>query len=124
MKFRLFLSIALFLSAAAAFGQGPTYPYTVTATWTISTTSTVTGQNFYRAPYAAGACGAYAKLNSAPLSATATTAIDATVIPGGAYCYAVTAIAPAPAGESGFSNVVQNIQIPPAPPTGLSATVQ
>jgi hypothetical protein len=124
MKFRLFLSLVLFFAAAAAFGQGPAYPYTVTAAWTISTTATVTGQNFYRAPYTAGACGAFAKLNSAPLAATATTAIDSAPAPGGAYCYAVTAIAPAPAGESGFSNIVQNVQIPPAPPTGLSATVQ
>jgi hypothetical protein len=122
MKFRLLLNLALIFSAVAAFGQGPTYPYTVTAAWTVSTTAAVTGQNFYRAPYAASACGVFAKLNAAPLAATATAAIDSTVTPGGAYCYAVTAISPA--GESGFSNIVQNVQIPPAPPTGLSATVQ
>lgn len=124
MKFRLLLSVLGLFSAAAAFGQGPSYPYSVTAAWTISATSTVTGQNLYRAPWASGACGSFAKLNSVPLAATATSAADSTVVPGGAYCYAVTAIAPAPAGESGFSNIVQNVQIPPAPPTGLSATVQ
>ena len=125
MKFRLLLSVALFLSTAAAFGQGPAYPYSVALTWTVSVTGTVTGQNVYRAPWAlpSGPCGTFAKINAAPLAASATSSTDSTVVPGGAYCYAVTAIAPAPAGESGLSNIVQNVQIPPAPPTGLAGVV-
>jgi hypothetical protein len=125
MKLRLLLSGVLLFSAAAAFGQGPAYPYSVALNWTVSTTATVTGQNVYRAPWAlpSGPCGVlFVKINSAPLAASATSSVDSTVVPGAGYCYAVTAIG-ANGIESGLSNIVQNLQIPPAPPTALAGVV-
>jgi hypothetical protein len=123
MKLKLVLSLAFLLSAAALLGQGPAFPYSVALNWTVSVTAGVTGQNLYRAPWAlpSGPCGTFVKINTAPLAASATSSIDSTVVPGGAYCYAVTATAPA--GESGLSNIVQNLQIPPAPPTALAGVV-
>lgn len=122
MKSRsLFLSLFLLLASIAASAQGVPFPYSVNLSWTIST-STITGQNVYRAPYTT-TCGTFTKLNTtAPLSATATSYNDATVAANSAYCYEVTVIGTS--GESGPSNVVSNVEIPPAPDTGLSATPQ
>jgi hypothetical protein len=102
-------------------GQGPSYPYSATVSWTLST-STITGQNVYRAPYSAGACGTYTKLNSAALSATANSYVDLTIVPNAIYCYYTTALNGTT--ESGPSNVASNIVIPPAPNTGTTAVVQ
>jgi len=49
MKKCLPLLILLWATIVAA--QGPSYPYSVTLTWTDSTSSGVTGQNVYRASY-------------------------------------------------------------------------
>lgn len=110
-----------FALIASAFGQGPSSPYSVNLSFTASTSSGVTGYNMYRAPYTT-ACGTYAKLNSSPFTATTYSDNTATM---GAYCYGATALAPVngTSEESGLSNIVSNIIIPPAPPTGLGVTV-
>lgn len=114
------LMIVVGIVIGVAHAQGPAYPYQVNLAWTASTSPGVTGQNMYRAPYAASSCGTFVKLNSTPLGATVSTYSD--VSPAmGAYCYEVTALSPN--GESGPSNVDQNVLIPPNPPTGLGATV-
>jgi len=43
----------------------------------------------------------------------------------GSFCYAITAVAPVNGvpTESGLSNQDSNVIIPPAPPTGLNATI-
>ena len=118
----LCLSAVLVLTGSlAAIAQGPAYPYSVALSWTIST-STVVGQNVYRAPYTAS-CGAFTKLNGTQLPSTQANYTDTTVVPNTGYCYQTTAVS-AGGIESGPSNVLQNIQIPPAPPTGLTSTTQ
>jgi hypothetical protein len=116
MKLKICIALAL-LGGMAAAAQGPAYPYSVALSFTAST-GTVTGYNMYRAPYASGACGTYAKLNSTPFTATSYT--DTTPAQG-AYCYAATAVDGT--SESGLSNIDSDIVIPPPPPTGLGATV-
>jgi len=106
----------LFVLLGAAWAQGPSYPYSVTITFTAST-GTVTGYNMYRAPYTT-TCGTYAKLNTAPF--TGTTYTDSNPAQG-AYCYAATAVDGT--AESGLSQPVTNIQIPPPPPSGLGVTL-
>ena len=116
-----FLSLLLLAVAIGAGAQGPAFPYSVALSWTLST-STITGQNVYRAPYTAGVCGTFAKLTTtAALSATVVSFSDSTVSPNQAYCYATTALSGTQ--ESGFSNVVSNMQIPPAPDTNVTGTV-
>lgn len=117
-RLRLSSLALLLLATFAAQAQGPAFPYSVALTWTLSTSAGITGQNVYRAPYA-GMCGTFAKLTATPIGATLTSYSDTTVVPNSVYCYEVTAISSA--GESGPSNLQQNIQIPPAPDTNLAA---
>jgi hypothetical protein len=112
----MFAVFFLSLLAVTAVAQGPAYPYSVTLSFTAST-GTVTGYNMYRAPYTTS-CGAFTKLNTTPFTATSYT--DNNPAQAG-YCYAATSLDGTL--ESGLSNVVSNIQIPPPPPTGLGATV-
>ncbi len=125
MKFRSILSgLALFLLLALAVGQGPPFPYTVTLTWVDSSTAGSTGQNVYRAPYTT-VCGAYAVLPAgANIAPTLTSFIDSTVVDGGSYCYEVTDIGGN--GKESAPDVNSNnpVLIPPAPPTGATASVQ
>jgi hypothetical protein len=122
MSLRLLcLSLFLALGCLAAAAQGVPYPYSVALSWKLSISPGITGQNVYRAPYTT-TCGTFALLNSSPISATAVSYTDATVVPNSAYCFEVTVIGVN--GESGPSNVLSNIQIPPAPDTGLSGTTQ
>jgi hypothetical protein len=110
------------LLAVAAWAQGPQYPYSVSLTWTPSTTQGVTAQNVWRAPYAT-TCGTYAVLTAGTnLSPTVTTFTDSTVAPGASYCYAVTSYNAN--GNSALDQAGDNPSlIPPAPPTGLNSTV-
>jgi hypothetical protein len=107
------------------FWQGPPAPYVVNLTWVDSVTSGDTGQNVYRAPYAASACGSYAILpagaNIAPGLAAFT---DSTVVDGASYCYGVTAIGGNGKESAMDVNSTNPVLIPPAPPTGLSAALQ
>jgi len=120
----LFLILTILKSLSAA--QGPAYPYSVSNSWTLSSSplSSVAGQNVYRAPFTSGACPTtgYTKLTTTELANTATTYNDPTVANNSSYCYAVTAVGTA-GGESGFSNISGPNVIPVAPPSGLGSVV-
>ena len=121
-KLLLDLLLVMVLSASA-WTQGPSYPYSVVLTWTPSTTNGVTGQNMYRAPYTT-ACGTYAILPAGQnLGPTVTTFTDTTVANSGTYCYGVTAIGINGKESALDVNSTNPVQINPAPPTNLAATV-
>jgi hypothetical protein len=84
--------------------------HTVSLTWDASSSSDISGYNIYRAVYASS-CGGYTKINGATL-VTALTYTDSTVTDGTNYCYATTAVDSSNV-ESGYSNVVSDVQIPP-----------
>jgi hypothetical protein len=84
--------------------------HTVTLTWDASSSPDISGYNIYRAVYASS-CGAYTKINGATL-VTALTYTDSAVTDGTNYCYATTAVDSSNV-ESGYSNVVSDVQIPP-----------
>ncbi len=127
MKKQLVRTLALALIAGifivpALLSQGPAYPYSVVLKWTASTSSGVTGQNVYRAPYSASSCGSYTLLTTTALAATVTTYTDTTTATGQQYCYGVTALVGT--AESGLDLAGDNpVSIPPAPQTGCNATV-
>jgi len=82
--------------------------HTVDLSWTASTTPDVTGYNVYRAVYTSS-CGSFSKINAALIGSTSYK--DSDVNDGTAYCYATTAVDTSNQ-ESGYSNVVSDIQIP------------
>jgi trimeric autotransporter adhesin len=91
-------------------GAGTPAPvHTVALSWNASTSPNIAGYNIYRAVYVTS-CGAYSKINGANLD-TATTYTDSAVVDGTNYCYATTAVDTSNA-ESGYSNIVSNVQIP------------
>jgi fibronectin type 3 domain-containing protein len=55
-------------------------------------------------------CGSFSKINSTLNTGTLYT--DPAVVDGASYCYATTAVDTSNA-ESGYSNIVSNLQIPP-----------
>lgn len=113
------LALLVILGAAApARAQGPSYPYTVALSCTPPSTGTVTGYNFYRAPFASSACGTFAKLTATPASACSYTDQNP---PQGAYCYEATSLDGSE--ESGPDLMPGQVQVPPPPPTGLGATL-
>jgi len=87
----------------------PPPPHTVNLSWNASTSSDVSGYNIYRAVFTA-TCGSYAKIN--PALITSTLYSDSSVVDGTSYCYASTAVNTSNE-ESGYSNIVSNVQIPP-----------
>ena len=90
-------------------GSGTAAPtYSVNLSWAASTSANVSGYNIYRAQYSAS-CGAFKKLNAQINTGTLYT--DSTVTDGTSYCYAATTVT-TDTGESGYSNIVSNIQIP------------
>jgi hypothetical protein len=90
-------------------GTGAAAPvHSVNLSWNASTSSNIAGYNVYRAVYASS-CGSFSKINS--LLDTGTLYTDSNVVDGTAYCYATTAINTS-SQESGYSNVVSNVQIP------------
>lgn len=94
-----------------ATGTGTPAPvHTVSLSWNASTSPNISGYNIYRAVYTTS-CGAYLKINGATLD-TATTYTDSAVTDGTNYCYATTAVDSSNV-ESGYSNIVTDIQIPP-----------
>ncbi|MGC1450310.1 MAG: choice-of-anchor D domain-containing protein [Candidatus Sulfotelmatobacter sp.] len=91
-------------------GTGTPAPvHTVNLSWNASTSSNISGYNIYRAVFTTS-CGSYAKINS--VLDTSTLYSDSAVIDGTAYCYGSTAVNTSNQ-ESGYSNIVSNIQIPP-----------
>ena len=94
----------------AATGTGVAAPvHTVNLSWSPSSSPNVSGYNIYRAVYVSS-CGAYLKVNGSALD-TATTYSDSSVTDGTNYCYATTAVNSSNE-ESGYSNVVSDVQIP------------
>jgi len=90
-------------------GTGTAAPTrTVSLSWEASTSSNISGYNIYRAVYSSS-CGSFSKINAALNTGTLYT--DSTVVDGTSYCYAATAVNSSH-DESGYSNVVSNVQIP------------
>jgi Abnormal spindle-like microcephaly-assoc'd, ASPM-SPD-2-Hydin len=91
-------------------GTGTPVPvHSVNLSWNASTSSGISGYNVYRAIYVSS-CGSYSKINS--VLNTSTLFTDSAVVDGTSYCYATTAVNSSNV-ESGYSNIVANIQIPP-----------
>jgi hypothetical protein len=91
-------------------GTGTPAPvHTVNLSWTASTSPNISGYNIYRAVYVSS-CGAFTKLNGTTLD-NSTSYTDSVVTNGTNYCYATTAVDSTNA-ESGYSNVVSDVQIP------------
>ena len=76
--------------------------------WNASASADISGYNIYRADYS-NACGILRRINSELVTTTAYT--DTTVASGASYCYATTAVN-SNDQESGYSNVVTDVQIP------------
>jgi hypothetical protein len=90
-------------------GTGMAAPvHSVNLSWSTSTSSNVSGYNIYRAAYAS-ACGSFSKINSSLNTGTLYT--DSAVVDSATYCYATTAVNTSNE-ESGYSNVVSNVQVP------------
>jgi len=83
--------------------------HTVNLSWSASTSSNISGYNVYRALYVNSLCGSFSKINSSLNTGTLYT--DSGVINSTSYCYATTAV-DSTNEESGYSNIVSNIQIP------------
>jgi hypothetical protein len=124
MRNRFLLSVlCAFLLPLAAFGQTVPVgqpngtPHSVSLTCTPSTTSGVTGYNFYRATTAGGEAGTPALNGATPTSGCAFT--DTTVVAGQKYFY--VAAATIGTSQSAFSGEV-SVTIPtnPAPPSALT----
>ena len=82
--------------------------HSVNLSWTGSTSSSISGYNIYRASYS-GSCGSFNRINS--LLNTGTLYTDSAVVNGTSYCYAATTVSSSNV-ESGYSNIVSNVQIP------------
>ena len=94
----------------AATGTGMAVPaHIVDLSWGASTSLNISGYNIYRAVYTTS-CGSYSKINGSSPD-TATTYSDSSVADGKNYCYATTAVNSSNE-ESGYSNIVSNVQIP------------
>jgi centrosomal CEP192-like protein/uncharacterized protein DUF1573/ASPM-SPD-2-Hydin domain-containing protein len=91
-------------------GTGTPAPtHTVNLSWNASTSSNISGYNIYRAVYV-NSCGSFSKINS--VLNTGLLYSDLAVVDGTSYCYATTAVNTSNE-ESGYSNIVSNVQIPP-----------
>ena len=96
-------------ATATLTGTGTAAPsHVVNLSWNASTSPSISGYNVYRAVYTTS-CGSYAKVNS--VLNTTTLYSDSSVMDGVSYCYAATAVNTS-SQESGYSNIVSNLQIP------------
>jgi fibronectin type 3 domain-containing protein len=82
--------------------------HTVSLSWNASTSPNISGYNIYRAVYGT-TCGSFAKINSSLNTGTLYT--DSGISNGTSYCYATTAV-DVNDNESGYSNIVANLQVP------------
>ena len=82
--------------------------HSVDLSWNASSSSEIAGYNIYRSVFRTS-CGSYSKINS--VLSTGTLYTDASVANGTSYCYASTAVNTS-GEESGYSNIVSNVQIP------------
>jgi hypothetical protein len=91
-------------------GTGTPAPtHTVNLSWSASSSPDILGYNIYRAVYVSS-CGSYSKINGTTLDTVATYS-DTSVTDGTNYCYATTAVNSSNE-ESGYSNIVSDVQIP------------
>jgi hypothetical protein len=95
------MNAALGSSCVTDSGTTPPASHSVTLSWTASTSSNLSGYNVYRSTTSGGA---YAKVNTALVSATSYT--DANVQAGQTYYYVATAIDTS-SNESAYSNQAQ-----------------
>jgi hypothetical protein len=96
-------------STDTASGTGTAAPtHTVNLSWTASSSPDISGYNIYRAVYTTS-CGSFSKIN--PALNTTTLYSDTVVVDGTNYCYATTAVNTGNE-ESGYSNIVPDVQIP------------
>jgi len=86
----------------------PPSTHSVYLSWHASTSPDISGYNIYRAVYT-NSCGSFSKINSELAMETMYT--DSTVASSTSYCYTTTAVN-AKKVESGFSEIVLNVQIP------------
>jgi len=92
-------------------GTGTPAPtHTVNLSWNPSSSPNISGYNIYRAPYVNSACGSFVKINA--VLNVGTLYADSAVTDGTSYCYATTAVNSSNE-QSGYSNIVSNLQIPP-----------
>jgi hypothetical protein len=96
-------------TAETVTGSGTAAPaYSVNLSWNASDSPNISGYNIYRAVFS-GSCGSYSKINPSLNAATSYT--DSVVADGTDYCYATTAVNSSNE-ESGYSNIVSDVQIP------------
>lgn len=96
-------------TTASLTGTGTPAPtHDVSLSWDPSSSSGIAGYNIYRAVYT-GSCAPFSKIN--PSLDTGTLYTDSVVVDGTSYCYATTAVNTSNE-ESGYSNIVSNVQIP------------
>jgi hypothetical protein len=96
-------------TAEALTGTGIAAPtYSVNLSWSASTSPDISGYNVYRAVYV-NSCASFSKINS--LLNTGMLYTDIVVVDGTSYCYATTAVNSSNE-ESGYSNVISNVEIP------------
>jgi hypothetical protein len=96
-------------TTAALTGTGTPAPtHDVDLSWNPSSSSGISGYNIYRAVYTSS-CGSFSKINTSLDTSTLYT--DSVVVDGKAYCYATTAVNTSNE-ESGYSNIISNVQIP------------
>ena len=90
-------------------GTGTAAPtHTVSLSWDASSSPNILGYNVYRAAYSTS-CGSFSRINTTLDTGTLYT--DSAVVSGQSYCYASTAVNTSNE-ESGYSNIVSNVQIP------------
>jgi len=82
--------------------------HSVALSWNASTSQNISGYNIYRALYTTS-CGSYSRING--VLDTSTLYTDSLVTNGSSYCYATTAVDTNNV-ESGYSNIVSNVQVP------------
>lgn len=93
----------------ALVGTGSAPPsHQISLSWDASSSSAISGYNVYRSTYNS-ACGSFSKINATLDTTTVFT--DISVADGASYCYATTAV-DSSGTESGYSNVVSNLQVP------------
>jgi hypothetical protein len=86
----------------------PPQTHSVYLSWSPSASPNISGYNVYRAVYT-NSCGSFSRLNSELTVETIYT--DSAVANSASYCYATTAVN-AQKEESGFSEILSNVQIP------------
>jgi len=86
----------------------PPSSHSVYLSWNPSTSPDVAGYNVYRAIYT-DSCGSFSKINTE--LTLETTYADSAVANNASYCYTTTAVN-TKKEESGFSEIIPNVQIP------------